>query len=115
MQNSVSLSQAKMESSLKQLRMVLLRGKKNTCNTINSEHDNNEKKEQYLLDTITSFDQKNTLLQMSSMPRWIFNPVDVIKLLVVNVHVYPLNANRLSDVELPLPLEGVQIPKLRRV
>lgn len=31
------------------------------------------------------------------------------------VDVYPLNANRLSDVELPLPLEGVQVPQLSRV
>lgn len=34
---------------------------------------------------------------------------------LVCVHVYPLNANRLSDVELPLPLEGVQVPELSRV
>lgn len=27
-------------------------------------------------------------------------------------HVYPLNANRLSESELPLPLKGVQVPKL---
>lgn len=44
---------------------------------------------------------------------------DVIKLLFVNVafilQVYPLNANRLMDVELPLPLEGVQVPELSRV
>lgn len=31
------------------------------------------------------------------------------------MHVYPLNANRLADVELPLPLEGVQVPELSRV
>lgn len=30
-------------------------------------------------------------------------------------HVYPLNANRLPDIQLPLPLKGVQVPELCRV
>lgn len=33
-------------------------------------------------------------------------------LYVGGLHVYPLNANRLSNVELPLPLKSVQVPEL---